>query len=113
DCRQDGAKTGEGDRDSYLFNTSIAGIENADAILIIGSNIRYEAPIINARIRKAFRRGAKIAYIGEELQLNYKAAHLGVNAGVLGEILEGKNEFTKTLSEAKNPAIIIGYDALL
>ncbi|NDB69713.1 MAG: NADH-quinone oxidoreductase subunit G, partial [Methylocystaceae bacterium] len=89
-----------------------AGIENADAILIIGSNPRWEAPIVNARIRKASLRGAKIAYIGEELQLNYKAAHLGANASIIVDVLSGKNEFCKVLEGAKYPAIIIGYDAL-
>lgn len=112
DCRQDFVKIGEGDRGSYLFNTGIAGVENADAILIVGSNPRWEAPLINARIRKAWVRGAKIAYIGEELDLNYKATHLGASATVLEEIFSGGNQFSKILSEAKNPAIIIGYDAL-
>lgn len=113
DCRQDGVKIGDGDRGSYLFNTKISGIENADAILIIGSNPRLEAPLINARIRKAWAKGAKIAYIGEELELNYKAQHLGRTANILEEILAGKNSFSKTLEGAKNPAVIIGYDALV
>lgn len=112
DCRQDGAKIGEGDRGSYLFNSKISGIENADAILIIGSNPRWEAPIINARIRKAWTKGMKVAYIGQELNLNYKAIHLGEEASILEDILAGKNSFCKILENAKNPAIIVGYDAL-
>ncbi len=56
DCRQDGAKLG-GPRASYLFNSTIAGIENADALLLIGSNPRWEAPVINARIRKRWLKG--------------------------------------------------------
>ncbi len=113
DCRQDGAAVGEGDRGSYLFNSGISGIENADVILIVGSNIRWEAPLINARIRKAWARGAKIAYIGAELNLNYTATHLGENASILEEILTGKNEFSKVLENSKNPAVIVGYDALI
>jgi len=112
DCRQDAVKVGEGERGSYLFNTGISGIENADAILIVGSNPRWEAPIVNARIRKAWMRGAKIAYIGQELNLNYQASHLGDSAVMLEDILAGKNDFSKVLSGAKNPAIIVGYDAL-
>ncbi len=58
DCRQDGSKIDPADgRASYIFNTTIAGIENADALLIIGANPRFEAPVLNARIRKRWRRG--------------------------------------------------------
>lgn len=113
DCRQDGIKLGGGNRASYLFNTTISGIENADAILIVGSNPRWEAPLVNARLRKAWLKGAKIAYIGEEIKLNYNAAHLGDSTSVIEDVLEGKSEFCKILSEAKNPAVILGYDALV
>ena len=54
DCRQDGAKIGGGPRQSYLFNSTIAGVEAADAILLVGANPRWEAPVLNARIRKAW-----------------------------------------------------------
>jgi NADH-quinone oxidoreductase subunit G len=65
DCRQDGAKLSNARRDYYTFNTTIAGIEDADAILIIGSNPRREAPVLNARIRKAWNQNAtKIGLIG-------------------------------------------------
>ena len=55
DCRQDGAKIGEGARAGYLFNTTIAGIEDADACLLVGTNPRREAAMLNARLRKRFR----------------------------------------------------------
>jgi NADH-quinone oxidoreductase subunit G len=112
DCRQDGVKVGKGERGSYLFNTGICGIKDADAILIIGSNPRWEAPIVNTGIRKAWMGGAKIAYLGQELSLNYQVNHLGDNALILEDILAGENAFSKVLSDAKNPAIIVGYDAL-
>ena len=78
DCRQDGAKLTNARRDYYTFNTQIAGIEDADAILIIGSNPRREAPVLNARIRKAWNQsGAKIGLIGAETDLTYPLTHLG------------------------------------
>ena len=113
DCRLDGAYLDPNDRSSYLFNTTIAGIEDADAILIIGANPRHEAPIINARIRKTWRKtGLKIANIGENLDLTYKHKYLGANPQILEEILSGKNEFAKVLEGAKNPMLIIGMAAL-
>ena len=73
DCRQDGATIDPRQRAGYLFNTTIAGIDQADAILIVGSNPRQEAPIINARIRKRFLQGGvKIGVIGPKLDLTYQ-----------------------------------------
>ncbi len=81
DCRQDGAKLDASRRDFYCFNTSIAGIEEADAILIVGSNPRKEAPVLNARIRKAWLANEMpIGLIGTETDLTYAVTMLGLVA---------------------------------
>ncbi|NDF12800.1 MAG: NADH-quinone oxidoreductase subunit G [Proteobacteria bacterium] len=112
DCRQDGAKIEAGARGSYLFNTTIAGIEQADAVLLIGANPRREAAIINARLRKRFVAGGlKVATIGPKIDLTFKVDNLGDSAAILEEIASGKHAFAKVLQEAKNPIIIVGAAA--
>ncbi len=107
DCRQDGSKLAPGPRPTYLFNTTIAGVEAADALLLIGCNPRWEAPVLNARIRKAWANGnLKIANIGEAIDLTYPVEQLG---GI--EALES-NPFLKVLADAKRPMIIVGTGAL-
>jgi len=87
DCRQDGAALDAARRDFYIFNTSIAGIEEADAILLIGTNPRKEAPVLNARIRKRwFAGGCKIGLIGEAVDLTYDVTILGDGPGVLASL---------------------------
>ncbi len=106
DCRQDGALLTNTRRDFYTFNSQIAGIESADAILIIGSNPRREAPVLNARIRKAWNQNdARIALIGSETDLTYPLTHLGTGPAALaaGEAF---------LRGAKKPMIIVGQGAL-
>ena len=113
DCRQNGAKLQAGLRASYLFNTTIAGIERADACLIIGSNPRIEAPIINARLRK--RAGAgdfPVGVIGENVDLTYRFQHLGVGASTVKEISEGTHGFFDVLKSAERPMLILGQGAL-
>ncbi len=106
DCRQDGARLSNARRDFYTFNTQIAGIEEADAILIIGSNPRREAPVLNARIRKAWQHnGAKIALIGAETDLTYPLTHLGTGPQAFGD---GE----AFLKGAKHPMVIVGQGAL-
>ncbi|MEM8935581.1 MAG: NADH-quinone oxidoreductase subunit NuoG [Pseudomonadota bacterium] len=119
DCRQDGAKIGardgEGaDRRSYLFNTGIADLERADAILLIGANPRIEAPMVNARIRKLWLNdlGVKIGVIGEAADLSYAYDHLGDSADVLATLAEGEGAFFETLKQAERPVIIVGMGAL-
>ena len=113
ECRQDGSHHDARYRFSYLFNTTIAGIEDADVALLIGTNPRHEAPMINARLRKRYLMGGyKIALVGEAVDLNYPYEHLGNQAQLLREILDGKHEFAKTLKKAKNPMLIIGQDVL-
>ena len=84
DCRQDGARLDASRRDFYTFNTTIAGIEEADAILLIGTNPRSEAPVLNARIRKRWLAGnIPIGLIGSETDLTYRVQPLGTAPGVL------------------------------
>ena len=109
DCRQDGADIDGNARGSYLFNSTIAGIDEADAILIIGSNPRIEAPVMNARIRKQYlASGLPIAYIGQSVDLTYPAEYLGSNASILADIAENNHPFCNTLQSANNPMIIVG-----
>ncbi len=113
DCRQDGAKVGAGARAGYLFNSGIAGIERADALLIVGSNPRWEAPIINARIRKRFLHGGlPIGVIGESVDLTYQTQYLGAGPDTLKELVEGCHPFAETLEKAKRPMLILGSGAL-
>jgi len=113
DCRQDGAKLDATNRASYLFNTTIAGIEDADALLIVGSNPRVEASLINARIRKRWKKdNFPIALIGEENDLTYRHEYLGAGAETLSEVAAGKHSFAKILKSAERPMIIIGQGAL-
>lgn len=113
ECRVDGADFEASDRAQYLFNTSIAGIEDADAILIVGSHPRYEASLLNTRIRKRFMAyDLKVATIGAPADLTYAHKHLGNDPALLEDILNGKNDFAKILKAAKNPMIIVGMGAL-
>ena len=114
DCRQDDtAPSDETGRASYIFNPTIAGIENADALLIIGSNPRFEAAVLNARIRKRERKGNfPIGLIGEQVDLRYPYTYLGAGADTLSQLLNGKNEFLETLKKAEKPLILVGQGAL-
>ena len=113
DCRQDGAKIEGGPRQSYLFNTGIAGVEAADAILLVGANPRWDAPVLNARIRKAWLAGPlKVANIGPAVDLTYPAEQLGTDIAALEAIASGSHAFAKILKDAKRPMIILGSGAL-
>ncbi len=113
DCRQDGAKIDVGNRLSYLFNSTIAGIEDADALLLVGANPRWEAPVLNARIRKRYTMGGfKIGVVGEQRDLTYKYDYLGAGPDTLKEIAEGKHPFAEILKAAKKPMIVLGMGAL-
>ncbi|MBS0643768.1 MAG: NADH-quinone oxidoreductase subunit G [Proteobacteria bacterium] len=113
DCRQDGAKIDTSRRDFYLFNTTIAGIEEADAILIVGSNPRREAPVLNARIRKVWSANATpVAVIGADTNLTYPVTDLGPAPTALSSLFDGSHAFARILEDAKRPMIIIGQGAL-
>ena len=112
DCRQDGAKIG-GARAGYLFNSTIAGIDEADALLIIGSNPRTEAAVLNARIRRNWlATRMPVGVVGPQMDLTYDAEALGDDPAVLADILSGKSKFAAKLKRAKRPMIIIGMGAL-
>jgi NADH-quinone oxidoreductase subunit G len=113
DCRQDGLVLGEGPRESWLFNSTIAGLEQADAILIIGANPRLEAPVLNARIRKLWLAGkTSIGLIGEAADLGYGYDHLGAGGASLAGFAKSKSDFVVAMKKAQRPAVIIGQGAL-
>jgi len=113
DCRIKGEKINSNDRASYIFNSTIAGIEEADACLIIGTNPRKDAPILNTRIRKRFlSKKLKVATIGCDADLTYSYENLGSSVAILQDVLEGKNNFAKTLQNAKKPMLILGHDVV-
>ena len=113
DCRQDGAKLEAGTRGSYLFNAGIRGIDQADAILLIGTNPRWESPVLNARIRKRYLSGrCAIASVGPAVDLTYPVERLGAGPATLRELADGKLGFAENLKAAKSPLIIVGMGAL-
>ena len=115
DCRQDGARIGPvtqtTPREAWLFNTGIAGIEEADAILLIGTDLRHEASLINARIRKTWLKNkVSVGVVGEASDLTYDYTHLGVGPKALKDFK--KHAFRDVLKNAKKPAILIGSGAI-
>ena len=111
DSRPSGSKLG-GTRESYLFNTTIADIEQADALLIVGANPRYEASLVNTRIRKAWLNfGLEVGVIGEAVDLTYDYHHAGTTAADIDALASKRGGFTKILKDAKKPMIIIGEAA--
>jgi NADH-quinone oxidoreductase subunit G len=100
-------------RGSYLFNPTIAGIEQADALLIVGANPRREAAVLNARIRKRWRSGQlKVGVIGEKADLTYAYEHLGAGTDTLAELAAGRHSFAEVLKGAKAPIVLVGGAAL-
>lgn len=116
DCRQDGAKLDPAlGRATYLFNTSIGGVEDADAVLFVGSDPRVEAPVLNARIRKRWSQldgGLPVGLIGREVDLTYPCDYLGAGPETLAAIADGSHAFAKTLKTAAKPMIVVGQAAL-
>jgi NADH-quinone oxidoreductase subunit G len=110
DARQDGsALDPKWGRASYLFNATIAGIEKADALLIIGSNPRHEAAVLNARIRKRWRAGKfPIGLIGERVDLTYPYDYLGAGPDSLGKLAGDDSDFAKAFKAAERPLVIVG-----
>ncbi|AWK84793.1 NADH-quinone oxidoreductase subunit NuoG [Azospirillum thermophilum] len=112
DCRQDGALFDTSVRAGYLFNSGIAGIEKADVILLVGTNPRWEATLVNARIRKRYLMGGlKVAVIGEAKELTYPYSHIGTGPEALQQLLDGSHAFAEVLRGAKNPMVIVGMGA--
>lgn len=114
DCRQDGSALDPSlGRASYLFNPTIEGIEQADALLIVGSNPRLEAAVLNARIRKRWRMdNFPIGVIGEQGELRYGYEYLGAGTDTLSGLIDGSVKFAAKLKKAARPMIIVGQGAL-
>jgi NADH-quinone oxidoreductase subunit G len=114
DCRQDGAAFDPSKgRASYLFNSTISGLEVADCLLIVGANPRLEASVLNARIRKGWRsQRLKIGLIGERVDLTYDYDYLGAGVQTLRDVAAGKHAFAEQLKNAKRPMLILGQSAI-
>ncbi|HEX4181659.1 MAG TPA: NADH-quinone oxidoreductase subunit NuoG, partial [Caulobacteraceae bacterium] len=113
DCRQDGAQIGGGARESWLFNSTIAGLDECDALLMVGVNPRLEAAVLNARIRRNWvARDLKIGLVGDRVDLTYAYEHLGAGPASLAELVKSKKGFAKVLADAKKPMIIVGAGVL-
>ncbi|KAG6811659.1 NADH dehydrogenase (ubiquinone) 78K chain precursor, 5-prime end [Tricholoma furcatifolium] len=98
-------------RGNYLFNATIPGVEEADAILLVGTNPRHEAPTLNSRLRKSWlHSGIEVGLIGERVDTTYGYEHLGDGAQAVLDLVSGKNktEFAKRFAGAKKPLIIVG-----
>nr|7ARC_G Chain G, kDa [Polytomella sp. Pringsheim 198.80]7ARD_G Chain G, kDa [Polytomella sp. Pringsheim 198.80] len=110
---EDGSATLSADvRSSYIANTTIASIEKADVILLVGTNPRFESPVFNARLRKVFLDGAKVGLVGEKVDLTYAYQHLGADVAALESLASGKGAFFEALKGAKNPVVIVGSSVL-
>jgi NADH-quinone oxidoreductase subunit G len=116
DCRQDGTKLDPAlGRASYLFNTTIGGIEDADAVLFIGTDPRIEAPVLNARIRKRWTRletKLPVGLIGTEVDLTYDYDYLGAGPDTLAKVADGSHAFAKVLTDVEKPMIVLGQATL-
>ncbi len=112
ECRIDGARFDPAERAGYIFNTTIAGLEEADAILLVGTNPRREATLVNARIRKTWlNRHIPVGLVGAACDLTYPYEHLGETPQDLEKLMTSRSGFAKTLKDAKNPVIIAGMGA--
>jgi NADH-quinone oxidoreductase subunit G len=103
--RQTGMNYPTGNLAAVNFNSTLAGIETADAILIVGSHVRWEAPLVNVRLRKAVKRGARVFVVGPQWETTYPAEFLGDDAGVLHDL---PGHVTEALAKAERPAVIVG-----
>ena len=114
DCFQNGGNLKINSRSDYLFNTSITGIEESDFVLLIGTNLRKEAPLINSRIRKNWLSNKKlgIALIGKQIDLTYPYEYLGNSPNALVDLLRGRSKIYERLINAKKPMLILGEGAI-
>ncbi|ODR94338.1 NADH dehydrogenase [Methyloceanibacter stevinii] len=115
DCRQAGAKFDPTlGRATYLFNAGIEGIEDADAVLLVGCDPRVEAPVLNARIRKRWKQmegKLPVGLIGTDVDLTYPYQRIGAGPDTLMDIAGGKHEFAQVLKDAEKPMVILGQAA--
>ncbi|MEX3016267.1 NADH-quinone oxidoreductase subunit NuoG [Gymnodinialimonas hymeniacidonis] len=108
ECRTDGAKLPSGNRAAYVGTASVEDLDDAEYIMLIGTNPRVEAPVLNARIRKAWSKGANVALIGEPVDLTYEYVHMGTDRAALKKLTEHKFGDVKE----KNSIVVIGQGAL-
>lgn len=96
-------------RSNYTMNSTIPGLEEADAVLLVGTNPRHEAAIVNTRIRKAYlHNNLDVGLVGEKVDLTYEYDHVGSDAQAVRDLVAGKGEFAKRFAKAKKPMIIVG-----
>ena len=113
ECRQDRIYINPKERMNYIFNSSIKGIENSDLLLLVGTNPRLEATMLNARIRKAFIKNAtKIYSIGDPGDLTYPYINIGSSTSIIKDITSGTHKIFNLIKKSKRPIIIIGESAL-
>jgi len=113
ECRQRGEMLDVSKPAGWMFNSTIAGIDQADVILLVGTNPRMEAAVLNARIRKRWLTGnCEIANIGAPHDLTYLVEQLGDTSTLLEQVAEGRHPFAEKLTAAKNPMLILGSAAL-
>ena len=106
ECRVDGAKLPALNRSGYVGSASIEDIDAADEIYLIGCNPRLEAPVLNARIRQAWTKGADVKLVGQAVDLTYDYALIGADRAALAKL-------SKTAKSATAPLFIIGMGALM
>ena len=100
-------------RSEYVMNSGLAGVESADALLLVGTNPRMEAPLFNVRVRKCvLHHQLKVGVLGPAANLTYPTTHLGNELTVLQAIAEGRHPYCKVLARAKRPMIVVGAHAL-
>jgi len=100
-------------RSSYLLNTGIAGVEEADFVLLVGTNPRFDAPVFNARLRKCWiHNELDLAMVGPKVDLTYDYDHVGETTEVLAKLADGSHPYCARLAKAKHPVVIVGSEAL-
>ncbi len=113
EARQDGAALDASVRAGYIMNSGIAGIEDADYLLLVGCDPRAEAPVLNSRIRKAVRHlGLKVGNVGNAADLTYRVEEFGDDAKIIKSMTTGRHDAAKALKAAKKPMILVGQGAL-
>jgi len=99
-------------RAAYTLGSTILGVEAADAVLLLSTNLRTEAPLLNARLRKrVYHDGVRVASVGPDAPLTYEVEHLGGTAQALVDLAAGKHPFSKVLSSAQRPLVLVGTGA--
>jgi len=113
ECRQDGADLVADLRGGYLLNTGLEPTEQADCVLLVGTNPRHEAPLFNTRLRKnVLHRDIDIGYIGPAVDLTYGIDHLGNGTATLAQLASGNHPFCETLAAAEKPMVVLGMSGL-